>query len=191
MQVKNKSNEKVRNTWLIVTIIALFLDLTLNVLSFLPLIEYKPTVENVSGFITATLLACLYTYALYHFCYKRKGTFLLTLWCFTTPTGVIALIKEGFHSSVPLFFLGVLAYTAVYIWRFALTLQLRKLNKSLKIHSHFSPDYQEDLNALKSARTLPELDACFHSLICKWPQFEPNSSQEYEKAKEELTTIDV
>lgn len=167
MHNNDDDDNKIRKHWLIFT--------SLNYLTFPFLLLIKMANESESIDITQLVLGfcimsclCLMGFLLiYHCAYKKYGNILLTFLLIVSPIRMVADIFQSLQESLDILStILILLDSGIFLWWYALSLKLRKLNSKIRSQSMLSSEsYSQALSILQNATTLDELDSDFGRLM--------------------------
>lgn len=177
----SEKDKKTRRHWLIATLVYFLGFPALLFLMFVILAGDRLATIALFGLIL--ILSSIPFWIIYHCAYRKPGTKWLMFYLIILPIQFVSSLQSLRED--PRAWLGIIIGLPICIWWYVLSLKLRKINKSQQPHKQ-DPQYLKAVHALKSAKTMEELEWQFSNLMKEWPQFEAFSSKEYSLRKREF-----
>ena len=176
-----EKDKKTRRHWLIATLVYFLGFPALLFLIFVILAGDR--LATIALFAFILILSSIPFWIIYHCAYRKPGTKWLMFYLITVPIQFVSSLPS--LRDDPRAWLGIVICLPICIWWYVLSLKLRKINK-LQQPRKQDPQYLKAVHALKSAKTMEELEWQFSHLMKEWPQFETFSSKEYSLRKREF-----
>ena len=129
-----ETEQKTRKQWLFSTAALLFL---FPLAVFVFFVAFFKLIHVPGEFLFRELGSCMGglipLWIIWHCCYRKYGTRLITLWLFASPLSqvreIYGVIKEGFN---PIVICVAAIELGLFVWWYLLSLRIRKLNKSAR-----------------------------------------------------------
>jgi hypothetical protein len=182
----NYLDEKKKKNWIKITFIFLFYSLIMTaIMIMMPRVLPVPGFLGVPGSLSLVAAFELLRFALFwHFTYKNQGTKWLTVnmyYCgLFVLNSVLSIIELIYQPIVLGLFLVDLAISIKW---FIASSKVRSINRRQKKVKNYPQEYLADLQNLKRAHSLSELDLSLQELTQKWPAFISFTAEEYEARK--------
>src|SRR5258708_23597106 len=137
-------------------------------IGFFLLLAFLVIVSGRDALISSALFVVSLSsmYILYRCAYKKHGTCLLTINLIFQPFYFIKIVFDILHTTDALSMSILLLDSALYIWLYVLSFQLRKINEKIQLQTVLaSEEYVKAVASIGESKNVNDLDCKFHGAI--------------------------
>lgn len=176
------SEIQIRKRWWIITIFSFCLPHVTKLIQ--DSVEGKPNAVIIGNLLGAFIATSIFLASYYHCTYKKYGTKLLTYSLFAGP--LFTILSFFFYPRDLLTIISGVLSLGVYIYWYALSLKVRRINKKAQFQRFSLEEYLNSVNSIESATTKEDLELIFTSEFQKWKKYQTVLHEVYLNKKASL-----